>query len=174
VRIDARAAPYIQYRRPHIWTDRATHWYKHSLGQWAAVMVVGGHECALMRALRARTCVQHHISRIGGKRLGRSGPKLVQTLIGTMGRRYGDGRSRVRIYERAAPHVQHMSARSAQSGRHSRPARARSTRTSTKRESTGMEQGGTSPARAKQECGARTVRVAHIARVARGKTICVI
>jgi hypothetical protein len=37
----------------------------------------------------------------------RSGPKLVQTLIGTMDRIYGGRRSRVRIDVRVALHIQH-------------------------------------------------------------------
>jgi hypothetical protein len=74
VHIDVRAARanmcaevHIQHRRPNGWADRGPNWYKHSLEQWAEVSVVGGRECAMMRALRAQTCAQHHTSSIGGQ-----------------------------------------------------------------------------------------------------------
>jgi hypothetical protein len=77
-------------------------------------MVVGDREYALMRALRAQTCAQHHTSRIGGQTAEAIGANSVQPLIGTMGRSYIGRRSRVRIDERAARanvhaalHIQH-------------------------------------------------------------------
>jgi hypothetical protein len=51
---------------------------------------------------------------------------------------------------------------SVQSGRRSRPARARSARTSAKRESTGIEQGAATAAIAKFECGERAARISHV------------
>jgi hypothetical protein len=84
-RIDARAAlsnvrttPHIHHRRPNGWVDRGPNWYKHSFGQWEEVMGVGDREFALIRALRAQTCAQHHLSSIGARR---SGP--IESQIGT-------------------------------------------------------------------------------------------
>jgi hypothetical protein len=83
IRIDARtaranvcAAPHIQHRRPSGWTDRAPHWYKHSLGQWTQVMVVGDREGALMCAQRAQTCAHHYTSSIGGQTDGPIGAQI--------------------------------------------------------------------------------------------------
>jgi hypothetical protein len=109
---NVRATPHIQHRRPNSWTDIASNWYTHSLGQWAKVMGVGDRECALMCALRAQTCAHHYTSSIGGQTGERIGAKLVQTLIGTMGRSYGGRRSRERFDARAARkfvHIHHIS-----------------------------------------------------------------
>jgi hypothetical protein len=76
VRIDACAASHIQHRRPNCWTGRDPNWYKHSLEQWAEVMVIGDRECALMCALRAQTCVQHYTSSIGGQTAGSIGAQI--------------------------------------------------------------------------------------------------
>jgi hypothetical protein len=121
----------------------------HLLEQWAYVMGVGGRECALMRALR----VQHHTYRIGAQRAG-----PIEPQIGTK-THWGNGH---KLLDRRA-----RSSRSAQSGRCSRPARARSTTTRAKHESTGMEQGAATASSAKFECGARAAR---ISRVAQSKT----
>jgi hypothetical protein len=88
-----RAAPHIHHRRKNGWTNRAPNWYKHSLGQCAEVMGVGDRECALMRSTTYPA--------YAAKWHDRSNPKLVQTLIGTMGRSFVDRRSRVRIDARA-------------------------------------------------------------------------
>jgi hypothetical protein len=112
VRIDARsalanvrAAPHIQLKRPNGWTDRAPHWYKHTLGQWAGVMGVGDRVCTLRRV---QTCVQHHIFSIGSQTTGSIGP-----TIGT-NTHWDNGQKRVcinalaaRAYERTTPHIQH-------------------------------------------------------------------
>jgi hypothetical protein len=83
VRIDARAsranmraAPHIQYRRPHDRAYRAPNWNKHSLGQWVELMGVGDPECALIRALRAQICAQNHISSIDGQTTGPIEPQI--------------------------------------------------------------------------------------------------
>jgi hypothetical protein len=85
-RTNVRVAPHVHHRRPNGCADRGPHWYKHLLGQWAEVVGVGDRDWALMRA---QTCAHHHLSRISAKRLDPSSPKLVHTLIGTMGTSYG-------------------------------------------------------------------------------------
>jgi hypothetical protein len=95
-------------------------------------MGVGDRECALMRAQNAHSTTYPALAPEG---LDRVNPKLVQKLIGDMGTSYGS-----------------LRARSAQLGRCSRPARARSARTcENERESTGMDQGVATAASAKYE-----------------------
>jgi hypothetical protein len=84
VRIDVRAARanvriavHIQHRPPNGWADRAPHWYKHSLEQWAEAMGIGDRGCSLMHALRTQTCAQHHTYSIGARRAGPIGPQIV-------------------------------------------------------------------------------------------------
>jgi hypothetical protein len=86
----------------------------------------------------------------------RAGP--IEPQIGT-NTHWGNGH---KLWGRRA-----RSARRAQSGRRSRPARARSAKTSAKRENIGMEQGAATAASAKFECVARAAR---ISRVAQSKT----
>jgi hypothetical protein len=140
VRANVRAALHIQHRRPNGWADRGPHWYKHLLGQWAEVMGVGDRECALM----------HHLSSIGARRSGPIEPQMGTKTHWENGHRLGGQRVR--------------SARSAQSGRCCRPARARRSRTSAKRESTGMEQDVATPVSAKYERWARAARISRLAR----------
>jgi hypothetical protein len=121
VRFDVRATLHIQHRRPNGSGDRGTKWNKHPLGQWAEVMGVGDRKCALMRA---QTCTQHHTSSIGGQRAGPIEPQIdTKTHWGTRHKLWGS------VCSKRA-----HSAHNAQSGRHSRPKRARSARTSVKRE----------------------------------------
>jgi hypothetical protein len=106
---------------------------------WDNAMKIGGggvgvRECALMRK-HAHSTTYPALAPEG---LDRLNPKLVQKLIGEMGTSYVG-----------------LRARSAQSGRCSRPARAWSARTSAMRESTGMEQGVATAASAKYERWAR-------------------
>jgi hypothetical protein len=151
VRIDVRAANvhaalHIQHRRPNGCADRGPNRYKHSLGQWAEVMGVGDRECSLMRALRAHTCAQYHLSSIGAQRAGPIEPK-----IGTK-THWGNGHK-----------LRGRRARREHTGRRCLPQHERGARTSAKSESTGMEQGATTAASAKCESGAGC---AHIERSA--------
>jgi hypothetical protein len=164
---------------------------------------VGYQWCPLMRAMRAQTCAQHHISIIGGQTAGSiaaqigtnnhlnngqkcsgsaiasahkcaphiqhrrpigwadRGPKWYKHSCGTMGRRYGGRRSRVRIDVRAARSTTYPALApkwqnrlnpklvqkligamgTSYGGRCRNTQSARSARTSAKCESTGMEQG---------------------------------
>jgi hypothetical protein len=108
-------------------------------------MGVGGRECALMRALRAHL----HTYRIGAQRAG-----PIEPQIGTK-THWGNGH---KSWGRRARRVGR-----AQSGRRSRPARARSAKTNANRASTGMEQGAATAASAKFECGARAARISRVA-----------
>jgi hypothetical protein len=109
-RANVRVLLHIQHRRPNSWADRGPHWYKHSLEQWTSFMGFGGRECALMRA--PQTCAQHHTYRIGVQRAGPIEPQIGTKI------HWGNGH---KLWGRCA--------RSAQSGRRSRPARARSAKT---------------------------------------------
>jgi hypothetical protein len=60
----------VRYSRPNGWADRAEHWHKHSLELCDEDMGLSDRECELMRALRAQTCAQYHISSIGGQTAG--------------------------------------------------------------------------------------------------------
>jgi hypothetical protein len=100
--------------RPNGRTDRNPNWYKHSLGQSSQFTRVGDRECALMRGMRAQTCARHYISSIGAQTAG-----LIETPIGT-NTHWGN---RHKLWESAC-------ARSAQLWCRSRPAQARSGRTS--------------------------------------------
>jgi hypothetical protein len=55
---------------------------------------VGDHWCALMHALRAQRCAHTTNPALAPDGLDRSNHKLVQKVIGAMGTRYGDQRSR--------------------------------------------------------------------------------
>jgi hypothetical protein len=105
-------------------------------------MFIGDRECAFMRK-RARSTTYPALA---PKRLDWSRPKLVQTLIVAIGTSYVSRR-----------------AHCAQWLRHSRPAQARSGRTSAKRESIWMEHGGAAATSAMRECAMRTARAARIA-----------
>jgi hypothetical protein len=99
---NVRAAPHIQHRRPNSWTGRTSNCYKHSLGQWTQVMVVGDRECALMCAqklwaevmgvgdrgcalMRAQTCAQYHTYSIGAQRAGPIEPQILGFCTNVMG-----------------------------------------------------------------------------------------
>jgi hypothetical protein len=66
----------VRYRRPNGWADRAENWHKHSLELCDEDMGVGHHKCASMRVHRAQTCVQHHISSLGGQMDGPVDPQI--------------------------------------------------------------------------------------------------
>jgi hypothetical protein len=146
VRIDTRAnmraSLHIQHRRPNDRAYRAPNWNKHSLGQWVEHMGVGDPKCALMRA---QTCAQPCTSSIDGQTTGPIEPQIRTNT------HWGNGH---KLWESAC----------AQSGRRIRPVRARSARTSAKRESTGMEQGAATAASVKFQYGAHAARLSRLAR----------
>jgi hypothetical protein len=81
----------VRYRRSNVWADPAQNWQKYSLGQCDEDRAIAS---AQLCALCARSTTYPAKA---AKRLDRSSPKLVHTLIWTMGNSYGSRRSRVRI-----------------------------------------------------------------------------
>jgi hypothetical protein len=79
-------------------------------------MGVADRECALMRALRAQTCAQHHISSIGGQT---AGPVELQigtnTHLGQWAEVMGVADRECALI-RAAPHIQHRRSKSSTDG----------------------------------------------------------
>jgi hypothetical protein len=131
--VNVRAAPHIEDMRPNGWTGRIPNWYKHLLGQWTQVMVVGDREYALMRVLRAQTCAQHHLSSIGARRAGPIEPQIGTKTHWGNEHKFGGLRAR-------SPRTPHNRGGAAVSRERGARERALSARTSAKRESTGMEQ----------------------------------
>jgi hypothetical protein len=93
VRANVRAAPHIQHRPPD-WVDMLGRsrpkLVQTLIGTMGRSYGGGGYrECALMHALCAETCAQHHLSSIGTRRTGPIEPKLAQKLIVEMCTSYG-------------------------------------------------------------------------------------
>jgi hypothetical protein len=105
----------VQYRRPNGWTDRAQNLLKHSLGLCDDHRGVGELECARVRAVRAQTCVQHHISSIGGQTAWPIGLKMctnthlvyATTIGGLVNSSARACVLRARANVRTSPHIRH-------------------------------------------------------------------
>jgi hypothetical protein len=113
-----RSAPHIQHRLPNGWADRDSNSHKQSLGLCDEDRVVGDRVSIDARAVRANVRTTPHIQHRQPNSWTDRNTKLVQTLIGTMSRSYGDRRARITGIEQGGTSIA--------SAKRERVARARS------------------------------------------------